>query len=245
MLVRSGGVMPRIGLMNRAISTISWPYSSYASASAADQRRRSRIVRPWSWTRPRESPPPAAGPPDRPTVVVDAPEVVATTGGGSLTLSERRERPVQREDVESVPRELKVADDLGPQERHDVREHGEPKAREDLLGHGGAAEHVSLLEHERPEPGLGEIGGADEAVVTTTDHDGVVGLGQGIGPPVTAIQTAYLRCDSIGPNLHGGGRHARLAGPDRREVGVPTWSRSRECRLKTAGRRPGRRGRPS
>ena len=27
-LVRSGGVMARIGLMKRAISTISWPYSS-------------------------------------------------------------------------------------------------------------------------------------------------------------------------------------------------------------------------
>ena len=52
-LVRSGGVMPRIGLMKRAISTISWPYSSYASASVADQRRSSRTVRPWSFTRQR------------------------------------------------------------------------------------------------------------------------------------------------------------------------------------------------
>ncbi len=53
LLVGSGGVMARIGLMNRAISTISWPYSSYASASPADQRRSSRIVRPWSLTRHR------------------------------------------------------------------------------------------------------------------------------------------------------------------------------------------------
>ena len=45
--------MARIGLMKRAISTISWPYSSYASASLADQRRSSRIVRPWSLTRHR------------------------------------------------------------------------------------------------------------------------------------------------------------------------------------------------
>ena len=52
-LVGSGGVMARIGLMKRAISTISWPYSSYASASLADQRRSSRIVRPWSLTRHR------------------------------------------------------------------------------------------------------------------------------------------------------------------------------------------------
>ncbi len=48
---RIGGTMPRIGLMKRAISTMSWPYSSYASASESDQRRSSRIVRPWSLTR--------------------------------------------------------------------------------------------------------------------------------------------------------------------------------------------------
>ena len=51
--VRSGGTMPRIGLMNLAISTMSWPYSSYASASLRLQRRSSRIVRPWSLTRHR------------------------------------------------------------------------------------------------------------------------------------------------------------------------------------------------
>ena len=48
--VGSGGTMPRIGLMNLAISTISWPYSSYASASVAR---------------------PAAQLADRPAVVVD------------------------------------------------------------------------------------------------------------------------------------------------------------------------------
>ena len=49
----SGGTIDRIGLMNRAISAISWPYSSYASASFFDQRRSSRIVVPWSFTRHR------------------------------------------------------------------------------------------------------------------------------------------------------------------------------------------------
>ena len=44
---------PRIGLMKRAISTMSWPYSSYASASFLLQRRSSRTVRPWSLTRHR------------------------------------------------------------------------------------------------------------------------------------------------------------------------------------------------
>ena len=76
-------------------------------------------------------------------------------------------------------RELEVADDLGPQQRHDVREDREAEAREDLLGHGRATEDVTLLEDERPQAGLGQVRGADEAVVTATDHDGVIGLGQG------------------------------------------------------------------
>ena len=49
----SGGTIARIGLMKRAISTMSWPYSSYASASFFDHRRSSRTVRAWSLTRHR------------------------------------------------------------------------------------------------------------------------------------------------------------------------------------------------
>ena len=49
----SSGTMPRMGLMKRAISAISRPYSSYASASLADQRRSSRTVWLWSSVRHR------------------------------------------------------------------------------------------------------------------------------------------------------------------------------------------------
>ena len=134
---------------------------------------------------------PAAQLADRPAVVVDPPQVVAAAGLRALALVQRRDRPVERQDVEAVLRQLEVADDLGPQQRHDVGEDREAEAREDLLGDRRAAEHVALLEDERLEPGAGEICGADEAVVAATDDDGVVGLGQGIGPP-TAIQTAYV-----------------------------------------------------
>ena len=51
----SGGTMERIGLMNRAMSTMSCPYSSYASASVRDHLRSSRMVRPWSLTLQRKS----------------------------------------------------------------------------------------------------------------------------------------------------------------------------------------------
>ena len=76
-------------------------------------------------------------------------------------------------------RQLEVADDLRAEQADDVAEDGEAEAREDLLGDGRAAEHVALLEDERLQPGAGEIGRADETVVTATDDDGVVGLGQG------------------------------------------------------------------
>ena len=49
----SGGTTDRMGLMNRAISIMRSPYSSYASASVGDHRRSSRMVRPWSFTRHR------------------------------------------------------------------------------------------------------------------------------------------------------------------------------------------------
>ena len=49
----SSGTMPRMGLMKRAISAIRRPYSSYASASGADQRRSSRTVWLWSSVRHR------------------------------------------------------------------------------------------------------------------------------------------------------------------------------------------------
>ena len=71
----------------------------------------------------------------------------------------------------------------GPEQAHDVAEDREAEAREDLLGDGGAAEDVALLEDEGLHPGAGEVGRADEAVVAATDDDRVVGLGQGMRPP--------------------------------------------------------------
>ena len=124
---------------------------------------------------------------DRPAVVVDAPQVVAGPArcpaglrcGGPSPSRSGRERAVERQDVEAVPGQLELADDLRPQQRHDVREDREPEAREDLLGDGRAAEDWPPLEDERPQPGPREVGGADEAVVAAADHDGVVALGHG------------------------------------------------------------------
>ena len=88
-------------------------------------------------------------------------------------------------------RQLEVPDDLRAEQADDVAEDREAEAREDLLGDGGAAEHVALLEDQCLQPGTGEIGRADETVVATTDDDRVVGLGQG-GTSSATIHTAYV-----------------------------------------------------
>ena len=100
-------------------------------------------------------------------VIVDAPQVVA--------VRHRRERAVERQDLEAVPRQVELADDLGPQQRDDVRADRELEAREDLFGDRRAADHVPPLEHQHLAPGPRQVGGVDEPVVAAADDDDVVG----------------------------------------------------------------------
>ena len=120
--------------------------------------------------------------PARLGVVVDAPEVVA--------VEHRRERPVQREDLEAVPGEVEVADDLGPQQRDDVGAHRELEAREDFLGHRRAAEHVTPFEDENFLSGAREVGGVDQAVVPASDDDDVVLRAHVVRRPLLVLRTA-------------------------------------------------------
>ena len=82
-------------------------------------------------------------------------------------------------------RKLELADDLGPQQRHDVGEHREAEPGDDLLGEGCAAEEVTTLEHQDLEPGSGEVGRVHQPVVAAADHDRVVPLRHSDPPPVT------------------------------------------------------------
>src|SRR4030067_1062565 len=52
-----------------------------------------------------------------------------------------REPPVEREDVEAVPGQVQVTDDLGAQQADDVARDREAEARDDLLRDGRATEH--------------------------------------------------------------------------------------------------------
>ena len=103
--------------------------------------------------------------PVRRRVIVHPPQVVAVHRG---------ERAVERQDLEAVPREVEIADDVGPEQRDDVGALGEVETREDLLRHGRPAEHVAPLEDEHLPPRAREIRGVREAIVSAPDDDDVV-----------------------------------------------------------------------
>src|SRR5262249_10311493 len=81
---------------------------------------------------------------------------------------------VERQNLEAVPGQIEVADDLRAQERDHVRAHREAEAGEHFLGDGRAAEHVPALEDEHLPPGPGPICGGRQSAVAATDDDGVL-----------------------------------------------------------------------
>ena len=74
-----------------------------------------------------------------------------------------------------MTREIQLADDLGTQQRDDVRADGELEAGKDFFRHGGAADEVTPLEHEHFSARLREVGRVHQAVVAAADDDDVVG----------------------------------------------------------------------
>ena len=87
-----------------------------------------------------------------------------------------------------MPREIEVADDVGPQQRHDVGALGEVEAGKDLLGDRRAAEHVAPLEHEHAPPGPREIGGVVRP----------------LWPPPITMTSSRSRGDSMTKDAKGG-----------------------------------------
>src|SRR5688572_1811273 len=68
---------------------------------------------------------------------------------------------------------VEVADHFWVEERHRVGGDGVAKPRPEFLGDCGAADHGTPLQHGDLQPGRGEIGSADQAVVPPADHDGI------------------------------------------------------------------------
>ena len=83
----------------------------------------------------------------------------------------------ERQDLQAVARQVQVADDLRSQQAHDVREDRELEPREHLFGHRGSTEQRAPLQHQHGSPRARQVGGGDEPVVTTADHDGVEARG--------------------------------------------------------------------
>src|SRR5439155_727799 len=167
---------------------------------------------------------PAAKLTDGSAVVVDAPEIVAATLWRTLPRAKRRERAVERQDVEAVLRELELADDPRPQQRDDVAEDRKPKPREDLLGDRRAAHEVAAFEDEGLQPGTGEVRGADEAVVAAADDDRVVAPGQA-SPSSAGCGPRLPRRDCSAPDLPLGAASCILRGHEHRDP-VPSAHRA-------------------
>ena len=133
-------------------------------------------------------------------VVGPAPQVVA--------VRERSHRALEREDLQPVPCELQIPDDLGPQQAYDVGGDGILEPREDFLRHGGSAHQMPALEHNHAKSGPGEIGGVDESVVAAPDDDRVVRIrcthgvarflsGSKNGVFATAARARRRRCSTV------------------------------------------------
>ncbi len=99
-------------------------------------------------------------------VIVHAPQMVA--------VRHRSESAVERQDLKSVAGKIEVANNLGPQQRDDVRANGKLEAGKNFFRASRAAEDVAALEHQDFLSRFRQIGGVGEAVVASAHHDHVV-----------------------------------------------------------------------
>ena len=92
----------------------------------------------------------------------------------AVAVRQRGERALQRQDGEPVAGELQFADDLRAHQAHHVREDAVAKAREDLLGDGGASQQRPRFQHAHVEARARQVGRVHQAVVPAAHHDHVV-----------------------------------------------------------------------
>ena len=93
-----------------------------------------------------------------------------------VAIRKRRERALEREDLQAVARQVQIPDDLRAEQAHHVGAHAVLEARVDLLRNRSAPEHVPLLQHHDALAGPGQVRGVDEAIVAPADDDGVVAV---------------------------------------------------------------------
>ena len=99
-------------------------------------------------------------------VIVHAPKIIP--------IGHWREGSIQRQNFQSMARQVQVANNLRTQQRHNVRAHGKLEARHDFFGARSAAQHMPALQHEHLLAGSSQIGSIDQAIVASANHDHVV-----------------------------------------------------------------------
>src|SRR5258706_12918407 len=65
-----------------------------------------------------------------------------------VSVRHRCKGTVERQDLESMTRQIELANNLRTQQRHDVRAHRKLEAGKDLFGYGGATQHRPALKYE-------------------------------------------------------------------------------------------------
>src|SRR5437764_10218421 len=104
----------------------------------------------------------------RACVIVDAPEVIAVW--------HRRKGAVERQDLETVTRQIELANDLWTQQGDHVRTNRKLEAGKNFFSDGSAAQNVTTLEHEHLFAGACEICSIHQTVMSAANHDDVVFL---------------------------------------------------------------------
>src|SRR5216683_2590796 len=84
------------------------------------------------------------------------------------------ESAVEWQDLKSVTGKVEATDNLGPQQRDDVRADRKLEAGKNFFRASRAAEDVAALEDEHFLSGFSQIGGVGEAVMASPNHDHVV-----------------------------------------------------------------------
>ncbi len=166
------------------------------------------------------------GVPGRVPGQLPAGQVGIDPGAQIVAVVERHDGALQRENLEPVPGQLEVADDLGAEQAHHIGKDRELESREDLLGDGGAPDQRPALQHQHFLAGAGQVGRRDQAVVAAPDEDRVVVLhdrfrsGSKKGSGVTRARAWRRWCSTVtsSPTSVPGSK-----------CGARRWARARYC----------------
>ena len=98
-------------------------------------------------------------------------------------------------DLQPMPREVHLADDLRVQQTDGITRHRIAEAGMKLFGDGSTADDGPPLQHTDIVTGPGEIKGASQPVMAAADQNGIVGMsrthvGTGITNPAKALRIA-------------------------------------------------------